>query len=104
MWDVWSAKYGETRGAKADFLLGWAAWEFDAMNLAIEAIKQAWPLPDDLQAARDAINNALENKIVNFEQILGTRTITPTEHIGFVSTESPIFLTVKDGKVQVFQK
>jgi len=103
MWDVWSEEYGESRGTKEDMLLSWIAWEMDVMDLVVEAIRQASPLPEDLQAAREAINYALENKIIGFEQRLGRRTITPTDHIGLRVTEDVIFLTIKDGQIRALE-
>ena len=100
MWDIWKAKYGESRGNQTDTFLTWIAWNFDYMDLAVEAIKQAGPLPADVKAARKAINDALENKIKNFEQILGTRTLTPTDHIGLnTATQEIVLLTVQNGNV-----
>ena len=99
MWEIWSWKYGETRGTKEEVVLTWIGLEIDIMDLIVEAIKQAGPLPSDLSKAREAINDALENKIKGFYQMAGERTMTPTDHVGLdvMGGDIPL-VTIKDGQ------
>jgi ABC-type branched-subunit amino acid transport system substrate-binding protein len=103
MVDVWMAEHGEKRGTKQQILTGWMGWSIDMMDLIIEAVKQAEPFPDDIEAGRKALNHSLENNITDLEQMLGKRSMTPTNHIGLRTTEDVIFLTVKKGKVTKFE-
>ena len=99
--DLVMGEWGETRGNRKDVLLGWGFMGWDEMELVAEVLRQASPIPDDLQAARDAVRDAWENKIVGFEQMWGTRNITPSDHIG-IPREAEILITVKEGEVMVF--
>lgn len=84
-----------------DILFGWGAISWDAMELVAEGLKQAGPLPKDLQAARSALISALENRITNFQQMWGPRTLSPTDHRGLEASDplEMTMLTVRNGKV-----
>ena len=97
MWDMWKFTWGEDRMSKDEFLMTWIPWDFEMMHLMVAGIEAAWPLPDDLQAARQAINDALENDIVNWEGLQGTRTMTPTDHVG-LPPGAAVVIQIKDGE------
>lgn len=98
MWDLWSEYYGETRGTQADICFGWSWFGFDVMEIAVEGLRQAGPLPDDLTEAREAVRYAMENKIIGFETEWGTRTYSPTDKIGLPKL-CPALMTMEDGEL-----
>ncbi len=100
MWSVWYEDYGETKGTKADMCMGWGFFGWGTMELACEALRQADPdlLLGDLATARDAVRWSMENEIIGFETTWGTRTITPTNHVG-LAKQAPALLTIEDGEV-----
>lgn len=98
MWDLWYEAYGETRGTKADLCFGWSWFGWDVMEIAVEGLRQAGPLPDDLTEAREAVRYAMENKIIGFETEWGTRTFSPTDKIG-LSKLCPALMTMVDGEL-----
>ena len=83
MWAVWSDKFGETRGTREEFGMGWACFGWDTMEMAVEGLKQADPdlLLEDLATAREAVRWSLENEM-DYMTSWGWRTTSPTDHIG----------------------
>jgi branched-chain amino acid transport system substrate-binding protein len=98
MWDLWEEYYGETRGTKADLCFGWSWFGWDVMEIAVEGLRQAGPLPDDLAEARETVRSAMENKIIGFETEWGTRTYSPTDKCG-LEKFCPALMTMVDGEL-----
>ena len=100
MWDLWEEYYGETRGTAKDLYFGWGWFGWDVMAIAVEGLRQAGPLPDDLAEARETVRWAMENKIIGFETEWGTRTFSPTDKIGITPAEMvPALMTMVDGEL-----
>ncbi len=75
---------------------------YDSLQWAIFALKQ---LPDGMALAdqRSNIRTTLETKIVNFPTTHGLYTLSPTDHMGFQSSEFA-FVVVKNGQFVVLPK
>jgi branched-chain amino acid transport system substrate-binding protein len=91
----------------ADYVKGtpistFAGHAYDSLQWALFALKQ---LPDGLPVAdqRAQARDALETKIVNFTTTHGAYTLSPTDHLGFQSSEFA-FVVVKGGKFVVLPK
>ena len=99
MIEMFMSEYGETMGTRRDLLVGWLWCGMDYMDLVVEGLRQAGPLPDDIHAAREAVNNAFENKIIGFQQLIGKRTMTPTDHIGITLEADVKMITIRGGEI-----
>ena len=98
MWEAWESYWGDEKGTENDIYLSWAFFGWGTVDLAVEALRQAGPLPADLTEAREATRYAMENKVIDMPTTWGLRTITPTDHLGLPS-EAPALLTMVDGEV-----
>ncbi|MEU8251216.1 ABC transporter substrate-binding protein [Nonomuraea sp. NPDC048916] len=69
---------------------------WDAISLITEAIKKTNPDPSNLEAARTAIRDALENDLGGLALVNGVYRYSPTDHSG-LGTEGLALLQVRDG-------
>lgn len=85
-----------------DPISAFAGHAYDSLQWSLFALKQ---LPDGMALAdqRAAIRNTLETKIVNYVTTHGLYTLSPTDHLGFQSSEFA-FVTVKNGQFVVLPK
>ncbi len=75
---------------------------YDALSWALAALRT---LPDGLPlpAARQAVRDALETKIVNFVGTHGIFTLSPEDHLGFKPDDFAV-VTVKGGKFVILPR
>ena len=75
---------------------------YDALSWALAALRT---LPDGLPlpAARQAMRDALETKIVNFVGTHGIFTLSPEDHLGFKPDDFAV-VTVKGGKFVILPR
>ncbi|MBA7499642.1 hypothetical protein ES704_02387 [subsurface metagenome] len=98
MWDVWYEAYGDTHGTREEILFSYGFFGWDVMEIAIEGLRQAGPLPDDLAEAREAVRWAMENKIIGLQTTSGIRNYSPTDKSG-LTLLLPALITIEDGEV-----
>ena len=98
--------YAAARGITTEeALMGeWGMYGWDAAVWLIDAMRRAGPALDgDLQGARDAIRDALENTS-GLEHVDGTRYTSPTDHCGISAEGVAVLLTIEEGNLVLLEE